>query len=219
VKADLEQASSQTVRPHLKLALLLAAAGLVSALFSICFLGLSLSILLVGGVFGACMGVCLQKMAILSNQQTGRFVLVSVLAYPLSFGLAWRVRDALPFGYDSNSGRDAAFPLVLGGLVGGFLVIGAATWLTRDRGLHLITRSLLGALFGALLAAAGRALGQSLGDIAAILVRALPWSFPATSEYQDWYSIFIVWQTGMGLALGLVLGGYPQSAVKEPESR
>ncbi len=74
-----------------------------------------------------------------------------------------------------------------------------------------------GAFWGGLLAGAGWTLGPSLGSLASTIPNSL-FNFLANPQEQDWPSLFIVWQTGMGFVLGLMLGGR-QGAAREEEQR
>lgn len=191
-----------------------AAAGLVSSIFGVCMI--SVTLLAAGAWFGAAAAVALKKRGIFSNQQAGRFIVVSIFAYLVSFALTLKLEGVFPGNISRpDSDRDALIAFVAAGAVGGFLVIGGALWLLRpslDGGVIAIG-ALSGSVWGAALAGAGSVLGPSLGAIASALPGLLLWKVP---DYEDWYSIFIVWQTGMGLMLGLMLGGR-QGAAREKE--
>ena len=59
-------------------------------------------------------------------------------------------------------------------------------------------------------------LGPSLGNTVSHLLYSAPWPTYHTPEYQTWYSLFMVWETTLGLFLGLVLGRL-QGAAQERE--
>lgn len=179
------------IRPQLKPALLLAGAGLAAGIFGVTIF-FQFTLYAAGAWFGAATAICLRKLGILGNQQAGRFVLLSTVAYLLAFALGTKLHRVVA--------QPTAF--VVAGLVGGLLVSGGGAWLVRPPlgGFALTTTALVGALCGALLAAAGVALGPSLGAA----VSTIP-----SDPLQDLYSVFLVWQTGMGLTLGLLLGGQP----------
>lgn len=194
-----------------KAGLSVAVAGLASSIFGLCVI--SVTLLVAGVWFGAATAIVLKRCRIFSSQQAGRFVVVSILAYLVSFALTLKLASVFPGNISRpNSDHQALTVIVAAGALGGFLLIGGALWLLRPPlgGGATAIGALSGSAWGAALAGAGSVLGPSLGAIASALPGLLLWKVP---EYQDWYSIFIVWQTGMGLMLGLILGG-PQGPAR-----
>ena len=193
----------------------IAAAGLLSAMFGICLM--PFTFYAAGAWFGAATGICLKKFRMLDNRQTNSFVIVCIVAYIVSFILALALSGAFPpIFYTPNPDRETSLVFAEAGALGGFLVLGAALWLVRPRrsGIDVLIGGFCGAVSGGALAAAGRNLGPSLG-IAVVKIFALtPW-LPAisssNSEYQNYYAIFVIWQTGMALLLGLILSFLPPS--------
>jgi hypothetical protein len=206
------------MRPDLKATLLLVAAGLASALF--CILFLSMTVYVAGAVFGAVVAICLQKLRIYNERQAGWFVAVATVAYLLSFALAVKLDSAFPpVIYSSRPDMEPPIVWLGGGVFGGFLLIGGALWLLRPKlgGIPLSVRALGGAAWGGILAISGWALGPSLGSMLLKLLEALPLRV-ADPNAQAFYSILMLWQTGMGLMLGLMLGGRrPQASSMEVE--
>lgn len=194
--------------PHsrLKATSLLAGIGLASAALTVCFAWFGPALLIVGGIFGLPAALYLQRARILTSQQAGRFVLLSTVAYALAAALAFKLEPL--FSYRPNSDRDALIVYLIPGALGGLLMIGGAMWLARRSSdiSTLVITAFWGAIWGGALAGAGWALGPSLGTFASTLPNQL-FSFLASPQQQDWFSLFIVWEAGMSLMLGLMLGG------------
>lgn len=189
--------------PRFKAGLSVAVAGLASSVFGLCVI--SFTLLAAGAWFGVATAITLKRGRIFSSQQAGRFVVVSILAYLVSFALTLKLEGVLPGNISRpSSDHDALIAVIAAGALGGFLVIGGALWLLRppSGGGTRAIAPLSGFVSGAALAGIGSVLGPSLGAIASALPGILLWKVP---EYQDWSSIFIVWQTGMGFVLGLML--------------
>jgi hypothetical protein len=219
--ATLEPAKARPERPgdaRLMTSLLLACAALVSATITVCFVWFGLDLLIVGGTFGALIALSLRRAHIFDSQQTGWFIVMTALAYALAAALVLKLA---PLFSSPKAGRDAPIIYIAAGALGGLLVIGGAAWLAhRSSGsgsVSLVSRAVLGAFWGGLLAGAGWTLGPSLGSLASTIPNSL-FNFLANPQEQDWLSLFIVWQTGMGFVLGLMLGGR-QGAAREEEQR
>ncbi|HEV3481488.1 MAG TPA: hypothetical protein VGR97_04085 [Candidatus Acidoferrales bacterium] len=207
------------MRPDLRATLLLVAAGLASAVFCIFFF--SITVYLTGAIFGAATAICLQKLRIFDERQAGWFVAVATVAYLLSFGLAVKLDSAFPpVIYSSRPDMEPPIVWLGGGVFGGFLLIGGALWLLRPKpdGIPFSAWALGGAAWGGVLAISGWALGPSLGSMLLKLLEVLPLRMAHRST-RDLYSIYILWQTGMALMLGLMLGGRRQSSSTEAESQ
>jgi hypothetical protein len=196
----------------LKRTLLLTVAGVASGLFIVV---VPLTLYVAGALFGAAIAISVQKLGVFNQRQAGWFVAVSTLAYYASLGLVLKLGV-----FNSNADSHSPVPLMVGGGVGALLVVGGALFLLRPKigGPVVLVLASCGAACGALLSAAGSALGSSLGLDLSKLLYNLPSHLVPSSDLQDRYSLqnlyalFIVWQTGMGFVLGLMLGGRPAAA-------
>lgn len=200
-----------------KLTLWLMTAGLASAAFVFCLL--PLAIYVAGALFGAAIAIALQKLGIFNQRQAGWFVVVAALAYYVSLLLALALAV-----FTRKTASHSPEPLIIGASVGALLVVGGALFLLRPKvtSAVVLVLAFCGAAGGALLSAAGSALGPSLGLVVSKLLYNLPSHLAPTSSLPDPYSlqnlyaVFVVWQTGMGFVLGLMLGGR-QGAAREVE--
>lgn len=204
--------------PFLKPTLLLAGAGFAAALFTVV---LPLALYVAGALFGAAIGISLQRVGIFNQRQAGWFVAISTLAYYVSLALVLKLGV-----FNPNADSHSPVPLIVAGCVGGLLLLTGALFLLRPKlgGFMVLILASCGAVCGGLLSAAGSALSSSLGLALSKLLYNLPTHFAPSSDLQDRYSLqslyalFIVWQTGMGLMLGSILGGR-QGAAREEEQR
>lgn len=194
----------------------LLVAGLVSAVITILFLWHSIFLIFSGFVFGLIITTCLGKLGIFTQRQSGWFIAVAAAAHFFSFYLVLFLQE--PFAPVGNPSADSPLAFLVGGVLGGFLVVGALPLIlnmrTRKSGVlsSAFTWAVVGAALGGGLAVIGIVLGPSLG--AGMLyslrvlhlvpfhgdVRALP--------PKDWYSLYLVWQTGIALMLGIVVRRY-----------
>lgn len=199
-----------------RIVLVLSLAGLASALITILFLWVSIYLIFFGIVFGLVISACLGKLGLFSERQSGWFIGTAAVAHGISFYLVVRLSLIAPPMSNPDDGSPLAF--LVGGVLGGFLVVGALPLILNMRtGRSGVLSGALawaigGAALGGGLAVIGIVLGPSLGagivDSLQVLhllpfhgnTRALP--------PKDWYSLYLVWQTGVGLMLGIVANRY-----------
>lgn len=203
--------------PSLKPTLLLAGAGFAAALFTFV---LPLALYVAGALFGAVIGISLQKLGIFNQRQAGWFIAITAIAYYICLALVLKLAVFSP-----NADSHSATPLIIGGSLGGLFVLGGALFVLRPKlkGPAVLVLALCGSACGGLLSAAGLALGSSLGLALSKLLYNLPTHLAPSSDYRDRYSLqslyalFIVWQTGTGFVLGLMLGGRKGAAREEQQ--
>jgi hypothetical protein len=195
-----------------------ALAGLLSALliiFAVYPLGPTALLFLPGAAFGALLALGLFLFGALSNLGKGiALVIAFSLAYYLSVQAAFAVELYSPFGRPENEhGALSNLTLFVGGFVGAFLVLSAASLLLNSqlawqrRLLHALYWSPVGGILGIL----GWALGPSLGMAIWSVAHSLHLNEPtetaqsALGQSGHLYSLWVVWQTGIGILLGLVM--------------
>lgn len=185
----------------------LAAAGLLSAIFGISVI--QFTFYAAGAWFGVATAICLKKFGIFDDRQTSRFVVVSIVAYVASFALALKLSGAFPPVFYSPPEHEASIVFVGAGVLGGLLLIGGTICVARPglSGVGVVVSVISGTLCGGLLARLGQVLGPSVGFAVMKMLAPLPW-FPVAYEYQDFYAILLLWQTGMALLLGVLLEGF-----------
>lgn len=207
------------MRTHLKAIVLLGLAGLLSAAVTIAFFEITQFV--AGALLGALAAICLQKLRILNDRQAGWLVAVSTIAYSLSFVLVfWLEAGApTPLVYGPNPDRGSPVALLLGGALGALVLVGGTLWLVRWKlsSDAISAWAVCGAGLGAFMAFVGWSLGPSLGNAVMDLLYATPLPTSNAPEYQTWYALFIVWETALGLFLGLILGRH-QDAPRTTEA-
>lgn len=169
--------------------------------------------LFIGCVFGAVISVYL-CIALSKKSVWGSLGLIfaSTVAYMVAWnatilsGMALGFAQAAPNPEGSSLGSTSIFAFAIGGAVGAFLVLLAALIFFSDRRKlsHIFLTSLKWSTFGGVLGALGWAAGPLFGKLllGAADNRAL---LPSAKEDSGYYiSIYLVWQAGMGLALGLI---------------
>jgi hypothetical protein len=160
-------------------------------------------------------------------------IVVATVAYALSLFTAICIHWGYPQIVRSTEKWDvaideAASPIALfvGGLIGGFLVLGAVALFLRPgigKGAVMMTAS-LGAVLGGTLGVAGWALRSSVGVAVWHFFHVLHLTPHGEQSPRTWfhggydyenscrmYSIYVVWQTGFALAAGIVLRGAPKT--------
>jgi hypothetical protein len=219
------------------LMLLTAAGGLISALIASCadyplghfvvsqnnrLLDSSLYLCFPGVIFGVLVSGCFALRGYLHDLwKTVVITVASSVAYFFAFLAAAQV-SLHPFGFlpQDRIGDVTGPALIAGGLAGAFCVICAVS-LSLDSRLTW-QRRMLKALWwspvGAVLGLAGWALGPSLGISLWQLVHSMNLTPPdetirnAQGQPSHMYSLFAVWQVGIGFVLGLVVNGKQSNA-------
>lgn len=220
-------------RSGLRPVLYLTLAGLLSSLLILwsprLFVGV-LGMFGIGVTFGVVLAVCFCLcFGVRSPWKLAGFVITSAAAYPLSLfslgpgplaylmfpltHLALSVARVLGSGHTPQGQLDPAFPFGPG-FVGAFLVLAAGLFAISSRNQsskRLLLKALIGALVGGVLGVVGYVLGPSLGLVLWKLMRAPggPMSSAASQNAlargdTDFYSLYVVWQTGVALLLGLL---------------
>jgi hypothetical protein len=215
------------------LRLLTASGGLISALITICasfplghyaelrsnrLLHFSQAFFLPGVVFGAIVSVCFALRVYLRDLWKAiALIVASSVAYFLSFWAAVGV-SLHPFGLlpRDRIGEVTDLALVAGGLTGAFCLICTVSLLLNSRltWQGRMLKALCWTPVGAVLGIVGWALGPSLGMTLWQIVHSLNLTAP-TETFQNakggvisrMFSLWAVWQFGMGFVLGLVVNG------------
>ncbi len=204
-----------------KVFLSISLAGLLSALCTVFFTAIGPGVYLAGFFFGAGVTLPLIRSKIL-NQRPAFYLLTVVIFAQLSSVLAaFFVQShlTLPNAATWSMGHTetlSPISLFVGGLVGGFLVFGEALYLLH-RGIGwgpAVTKAFMLALVAGALGVIGWALGPSLGTVITRLCYAAHLSATAPSPYDPLsgyrepaveYSLYLVWQTGVGVILGMLV--------------
>lgn len=217
-------AGAEKTRHHrLKLTLLLTMAGFLSGLVSISLMTVPPALLFFGLIFGALVGGCLKSGKVLQREGWAWFAVAAAGAQLLSPYLAGGVQMLLPVPPEqARGGPITPLPLALfvGGLFGAGLIMGTLFWLRRDSGVgRAAGRTIIGALAGGGLGVLGLFSARWLGAGLWYLLHALhinrgirgpisPRDQLYWGEADFVYSLYLVWQTGMGLVIGLLLWNY-----------
>jgi len=184
-----------------------------------------------GVVFGLFLAGCLALSKILDNLwRAVRLIAVATAAYFFSTLTAFAVQlcfpEIVPRGEQWSMGTRepaSAVALFVGGLVGGFLVFGEVIFLfcpEISKGL-LARKAFQWALLGGILGVAGWALRSSVGAATWNLFHVLGLTPSGEASAREWfgdrydygetsrmYSLYVVWQTGVAIAVGIMLRGY-----------
>ena len=170
-----------------------------------------------GVLFAVAISVCLLAFGRFGKAQAVYFAVVCSAAWPVSNLLAFDLasRWYLPLG-EARAYEAAYF---VGGALGGLLVTGAASLLMRPSpgppmvAVVLLIWSITGAVLGGFLGVVGWRLAPSLGAAMAhtfyqvgLLPRELGDPTRLLYRGQDFsdYSLYVVWQTGIAFAVGLI---------------
>lgn len=210
----------------LTLGVLLSLAGLISGVITAC-LAYEMDQLLLGAPFGLIISVFLAMGGILQGfWKAMRILGLTLAAYFISVLVAVAVQLALspllPESQHWSMGHtmtDSPIAWFFGGAIGAFLILyGIVAFVhpsieRRQPRAGLLSWSLTGGALGVL----GWTLGPSLGVVLWHSTHNLGFTAPSSSpqdilygygEASRLFSLYVVWQTGMGLLLGLLLGRY-----------
>jgi hypothetical protein len=204
------------------LVLFCALAGLLSALliiFTVYPVGRTSILFLHGAAFGLFLAAALLILRSLPSLGKGIALIFDfTVAYYLSVQAAFAIELYTPFGRpDHEHGSISNLTLFVGGFIGAFLVLSAITLLFKTQ--HTWQRRILAALcwapLGGLLGILGWHLATPVGALIMNVAHSLridrATETPQTSLDQTarLYSLWAVWQTGIGILIGLLipLGG------------
>lgn len=208
---------------HYNLMISLPLAGLISGALTICVMLAPLgprfppqSPGFTGCIFGAVVGGFLAKAKVLRFEGWAWLVVVATAAHFIAYFSASWFQLLFPPENIVLPEVPVLSSLIVGGLVGGFVLlgaIGAFFRIRKERDLDTVTvifMALLGAVCGGGLAAIGYALGPSLGSrLGRILTSHFTgWAYSPEADFGDAnvaYSLYLVWQTGMAFVVALML--------------
>jgi len=206
------------------LAVFLASAGLLSGLVTDGFdypwgkitrgMPLSISLLWPGGVFGAIMAATLAISGVMKSWKALCLPVAAVAAYFVSMisavtvELLLTVPEGKPWSFSVSP-----VSVFAGGFLGGLVVATVVMLLTFPwAGIGTLARMVLwGSLASGALGAIGWALGSTLGMGIWWGLSSLGLTAPgegwlnARGEESDRFSLYVVWQAGMGFVLGVIL--------------
>src|SRR5579872_6718263 len=205
----------RTSEHRLPLILLLPLAGLLSGLITC---ALPMLPYFLGAVFGAIMAVCLGWSKILLDEKPYLLAVVAMVAFFVSVMVACGVEVFLPLPQDPRTPSPIA--LCAGGAVGAFLVVSYILFQLRREfsASGLVLRAVFGSICGGVLAVVGWAFTASVGVYVWHFLRILnvissrsdPHGQLFYGETDLVYSLYVIWQAGMGLVLAAMLGSISQ---------
>ena len=211
-------------------------AGLVSGIVCTAIVPFRVSGFLYGLIFAALIGGCLRKARLFSNQAWAWFALASEAATCVSAyggGIAVMLLS-IPFRrWLATPYPDLDSPVVFfaGGAIGAAVILAGVIWpVSRALGCQLSTAPKIigGVICGGVLGALGWLLMDPLGTPVWRLLNLITLGevlpYPSGSGLFGptnliYYSTFIVWQTGMGLVLALLLGGRKRTSLRKESDR
>jgi MFS family permease len=168
----------------------------------------------IGDIFGAVnslyLCVVLRKRSVWGSLG---LILGSTVAYIVAMFTTFFAAGSVGFSQadqeGSTLGSAPILAFAIGGAVGAFLVLFAAlTFFSDHRKLsRIFISSLKWSALGGVLGALGWAAGPLLGELILDVVGRKILSPSVKDDSGYYYSIYLVWQAGMGLALGLVFSG------------
>lgn len=205
-------------------------AELFSALLFICAQRIqvqeSIGLLFPGALFGATLCVCLWLSKI--SRAFWKMLAVTAstsVALPISVLVGFGVEYYSPFATVHKWSEIPIEALFVGGTSGAFLVFAAVLWLVSSGtpGTQVLLRALYWSPLGGVLAAVGWKVGPWLGMALWSLRHGLNLTLP-DDRFEDALaqgrsgieSMLLVWQTGMGLVLGLAVNQTLASRHSEP---
>lgn len=165
----------------------------------------------IGDIFGAVISVylCVVLGKRLVWGSLG-LIFVSTVAYIAAMSTTIYSAEVIGFSQvnqgDSTLGSAPILAFAIGGTVGSFLVLFAALTFFSDRWKlsRIFLNSLKWCALGGVLGALGWAAGPLLGELILDVVGRRPLSPSVKDDTGYYYSIYVVWQAGMGLVLGLL---------------
>ena len=164
----------------------------------------------IGDIFGVVIAVylcvVLRKRSVWTSVG---FIFASTFAYIVAMFTTIFSAEVFGFSQVNQGGSLESAPILafaIGGAVGAFLVLFAAlTFFSDHRKLsRIFLSSLKWSSLGGVLGALGWAAGPLLGGLILDVVGRRTLSPSVRDDTGYYYSIYVVWQAGMGLALGLV---------------
>jgi hypothetical protein len=172
---------------------------------------------LTGGTFG----VALASSLFLSGIVTKIWKLISLVAITTAaFCISWLfavfVEMSLPWKHLSMGTAPSSSPVSLfaGGVTGGFIILSGSLLVTNFQIMTLRTirsKAFLWSIFSGVLAPIAWALGPSLGTL------VVPYRQPyAIAEFSNQCALYVVWQTGVAFALGMILRNMREIREKSP---
>jgi len=172
----------------------------------------------IGALFGVVIAACLWlSRGRRSIWKAIAFVIASIVAYQVAVDTTVATPSSLRiFGFHlaAEQGRTAAHMFFTGGLVGAFVVFAAALFLffPAEKSWRVLAKALAWSTLGGVLGVAGWSLGSSVGKAFWFALHALHRTAPGEDlqaaidhETPAFYSLFILWQTGAALILGILL--------------
>ena len=202
--------------------------GFASSLLTMClsYTNPGGGLLLMGLPFGVIISICLLRLGIYaSNWRAIRLIVVSGFAYFFAFLVAYFFQGIVVYSFVRHGEQVEFSPaaMFVGGLVGGFFVLGEAFSLRMGTTLRALKLALLWSLGGGILGAAGEFLAPSLGAVLFSLVYAFHLgaltkfageAFTPT-QTQSLFSLYVVWQTGTAFLIGMALWLYRPDVAKD----
>ncbi len=188
-----------------------------------------------GIIFGIFLAIPLALLRILNFLEAVVLVVYSFAIYLVAFFTAFVFQLTVPGTVPeadlwsmSHGETPAPIPLFIGGLIGGFVLFAAVMFVARIPPRRCISNALVGAVLGGVLGSAGWVLGVPLGlavwHFLHIFDLTSPWGGgPQTclgegcgyTELVHTYSLFMVWQTGVAVAVGAMLRSVSVAAVRQ----
>lgn len=214
-------------RPLRRLIVWLPVAGLTSGVICSAIMFVGVSPYLYGLIFGALVGGCLRMARVLGNREWAWLVLASEFGACASVYGGAVAQMFLVKGYP---GFDSPITYSIAGAIGGTFVFAGVFWpFRRSRGhrLSAVLKIMCGMICAGALGVAGRALADPLGTALWHLLHAVnltgykpdPTDEGMFGPANLVYSLFVVWQTGMGLVLALLLWRDPRVSDTEESHR
>ena len=172
----------------------------------------------IGALFGVVIAACLWwSQGLRSVWKAIAFVIASMVAYQVGVDATVATpSDLRILGVHlfAEPGKTAAHIFFSGGLVGAFVIFAAALFLffPAEKSWRVLGKALAWSTLGGVLGVAGWELGSSLGKVLWLALHALHRTAAGEDlqtaldhETGAFYSLFVVWQTGAALVLGVLL--------------